>query len=109
MSKAKSPTNQDLMDQVSKLSNQISKLTDFAMEKFENMADKIEGYRSEIVEFKDGVYDKMDAVYKEVLAFRDEEVMHQAGQVRLQDSVDDHEKRIHKLEKPHITAHQINK
>lgn len=96
------PTNQDL-------ASLIKKNTEFMLQQFEKVDDRFNEMQQQMVEFKDGVYNKMDAVYKEVLAFRDEEVMHKAGQVRLQDSVDDHEKRIRKLEKPHITPHRIRR
>ena len=82
---------------------------DFFFTRFNDLEKKIAGYREEIVEFKDGVYDKMDAVYKEVLTFRDEEVMHQGGQDRIQEQVDDHENRIKKLERPPVTVHRIRK
>ena len=96
------PTNKDLYQF-------MKRQMDFMLEQFEKIQKQFTEMNEHIVEFKNGTYDKMDAVYKEVLAFRGEEVMHQAGQVRLQDSVDDHEKRIRKLEKPHATAHQIKK
>lgn len=96
----KEPTIQDLV-------NLINGQADFMMKQFAKIDDRFNKMEDKISEFKDGIYNKMDAVYKEVLDFRNEQVMHQGGHDRLQKIVDGHEKRLTKLEKPHITAHKI--
>ncbi len=70
---------------------------------------KIDTYREEVVEFKSGVYDKMDKVYKEVLDMRTEQTMHTGFHQRLDESLEDHEGRIQKLESPTATAHSIRR
>lgn len=51
-----------------------------------------------LTEFRSDILSHVDAVYKELLAKRDEQVMHQAAHLRMQDTIENHQERIEKLE-----------
>lgn len=85
------------------------KLIRLVNQRYDELSQKIDSYKDEIDKFKDKVYDRMDAVYKEVLSIRQEQAAHAGGHQRINDNLDDHEKRLKKLESPSITAHQIHK
>ncbi len=52
----------------------------------------------QMVLFRDDILEHLDKIYKEVLANRDERVMHQGSHLRMQEVLDNHEKKIKKLE-----------
>lgn len=76
-------------------------------QQYGELSKKIDSYKAEIDKFKDKVYDRMDAVYKEVLAVRLEQSVHTGSHERIDDDLENHEKRLKKIESPSITAHQI--
>ncbi len=52
---------------------------------------------------------KMDAVYKEVLDMRQEQAMHTGAHQRVDETIDEHDRRIKRLESPTSVAHSIQK
>lgn len=86
-----------------------NKIIQLMNHQFDELVKRIDGYKNEIDKFKDKVYDRMDAVYKEVVSMRLEQSMHTGSHERINDDLEDHDRRLKKLESPNVTAHQMQK
>lgn len=64
----------------------------------DNLAHAFEKFDGQMVEFRNDILDHVDAVYKELKDMREEQSIYVHSQMRQDEKLENHEKRIKKLE-----------
>jgi N-acetyl-beta-hexosaminidase len=81
--------------------SKLAKLLTLQYDQFNNRVGELEKNMTNV---SNKTYDRMDAVYKEVLAMRQEQSIHTGSHETINKELEDHEKRIKKLEYKRIAA-----
>lgn len=98
--------NDDILDKITGLFNQqrdqfnerFDKLVALVFEHYNHVNKKIDKLEEKVDQSTDNVLTRVDGVFKELVTIRQELVMHSGGQRRNGETLEDHEKRIKKLE-----------
>lgn len=99
--------NKIVMPALTKVEKRVNVRTDILEFRTNSLEEKLDSHRDEVVSFKNGVYDRLDAIYKEVVSVRVEQAAHAGAHDRIDETLEDHNKRIKKLESPPVTTHSV--
>lgn len=91
------------------MEEKLDKIIDYMVKQFGEVRKELHQVREEAAEFRSEIWGHIDSVYKEVLTVRQEQAAHTGSHIRISDSVEDHEKRLKKLESSVLTTHTIKK